>query len=54
MSINDGAKFLHNNGIMFDINRKVLHPLGLEMQVEKTEKRFSLMIDKKKVKVDFY
>lgn len=28
-----GAKFLYESGLLFEINRKVLHPLGLELEV---------------------
>ena len=27
------AKFLRDNGLLFEINRKVLHPLGLALEV---------------------
>ena len=31
--INDAAKFLHDTGLLFEINRQVLHPLGLTLQI---------------------
>jgi hypothetical protein len=31
--IEDAAKFLHDNGLLFEINRLVLHPRGLALGV---------------------
>ena len=35
--IDDAAKFLHDNGLLFEINRTVLHPRGLELSVITSE-----------------
>lgn len=32
--IENPVEFLQNNGILFEINRQVLHPLGLELHFE--------------------
>lgn len=32
--IKNSARFLLDSGLLFEINRKVLHPLGLAMSVE--------------------
>lgn len=37
------AKFLHNNGLLFEINQQILHPLGYSLDVIQTEKKFSFM-----------
>lgn len=34
MSVKQFQKFLVDNGLIFEINRKVLHPLGLAMVVD--------------------
>lgn len=34
MSVKQFPKFLVDNGLIFEINRKVLHPLGLAMIVD--------------------
>ena len=31
--IKETAEFLSDNGLLFEINRKVLHPLGLAMEI---------------------
>lgn len=31
--IKDAAKFLHDTGLLFEINRQVLHPLGLALAI---------------------
>lgn len=31
--IEEAAKFLHDTGLLFEINRQVLHPLGLALEV---------------------
>lgn len=36
--INDAARFLLDNGLLLEINRKVLHPLGLALEVEVNSK----------------
>ena len=41
--IQNGGFFLHNKGILFEINRTVLHPLGFNIGIEKTEKTFSIV-----------
>jgi len=32
--IDEAAKFLLDNGLLFEINRKVLHPLGLALEIQ--------------------
>jgi hypothetical protein len=32
-TIENPVEFLRNNGILFEMNRQVLHPLGLEFQI---------------------
>jgi hypothetical protein len=32
--IEDGGKFLLDTGLLFEINRQILHPFGLALQVE--------------------
>ena len=32
--IPEAARFLHEHGLLFEINRTVLHPLGLALSVE--------------------
>lgn len=32
-TIDNPVEFLRNNGILFEMNRQVLHPLGLELQI---------------------
>lgn len=34
MSVKQFQKFLVDNGLIFEINRKVLHPLGLSMIID--------------------
>ena len=34
MSVKQFPKFLVDNGLIFEINRKVLHPLGLAMVID--------------------
>ncbi len=36
-SSKDTAKFLSDNGLLFEINRQILHPLGLAMYVQRDE-----------------
>lgn len=33
-TIDEPARFLVENGLLFEINRQVLHPLGLQLDVE--------------------
>lgn len=35
--IEDPVQFLVDNGILFEMNRQVLHPLGLELQLGSSE-----------------
>lgn len=35
--IKDAATFLAENGLLFEINRRILHPLGLELMVGQPE-----------------
>ena len=39
-------KEIHNNGIMFLINKEVLHPLGMELTLTQTSRKFSYYDEK--------
>lgn len=45
----DGSKFLQDSGLLFEINRTLLHPLGLALSVERNletgEVRFDRLVD---------
>lgn len=44
-TIENPVEFLKDNGILFEINRQVLHPLGLELQIHLNEERRITGID---------
>lgn len=35
--IEDAARFLHDTGLLFEINRRILHPLGLALEIAQEE-----------------
>lgn len=36
--ISQAAKFLLDNGLLFEINRKILHPVGLALEIDVNDK----------------
>ena len=44
-----GLKQFHNEGFVFVINKEVLHPLGMEIQMTQTKRRFSYFDTGKKL-----
>ena len=44
-----GLKQFHNEGLVFLINKEVLHPLGMEIQMTKTKRKFSFFDTGKKL-----
>lgn len=47
----NAASTLRNKGLIFEINRTVLHKFGYSLQIEQTDKRFSFLeLDEKKQK----
>lgn len=47
--IEDAAKFLHDSGLLFEINRAVLHPRGLALRVtvndDENDTKFGVIYD---------
>ena len=44
-----GLKQFHNEGLVFAINKEMLHPLGMEIQMTQTKRRFSFFDTGKKL-----